>query len=72
MTTDYYILFIYENVEPELIGPYVSANERDEEAKEKRYQEGEEHGVFKLSVDLDFDVEVSTYPGGFFDESDAR
>ena len=71
MTTDYYFLFIYDDTEPELIGPYQSADVRDEEAKEKRYQEGEEHGVFKLSVDLDFDVKVSTYPGGFFDEVDA-
>lgn len=70
MTTDYYVLVVYDNITPDLVGPYRSEKERDQEAKELRYQEGTEHGYFKLMLDIDFDVKVDTYPNKFFEEVD--
>lgn len=61
----YYVLFIYEDVEPQLRGPYASRRLRDEAAKKLRATEGEDHGIYKLETTGRCSVEP--YRGDFFD-----
>ena len=45
----YYVLVVWNDVEPELIGPYDSENERDKEAKQLRtFHDGYDYSTFIL------------------------
>lgn len=58
----YYLIVVWKDVEPELIGPYTSVSERDAEALQQRYQEGNEHGLYRLDVNGD-KITVDVYSG---------
>lgn len=60
----YYVLFIWNDIEPELIGPFDTEEERNRAALEKREAEGDSHGYFMLNSPAR--VEISPYGGGFF------
>jgi hypothetical protein len=65
----FYLIFVWGDVEPELMGPFSSPDARDDEARILREQEGDEHGIFTLTIDDDKPhPEIGTYSGGFFDE----
>ncbi len=60
----YYVLFVWNDIEPELIGPFDTEEERNRAALEKREAEGDSHGYFMLNSPAR--VEISPYGGGFF------
>jgi hypothetical protein len=65
---DYYLLFVWEDVEPELIGPFDTIEERDSEAQKYRREHGEQHGYYPLEVITGCKVEVGCFSGSFFGE----
>jgi hypothetical protein len=65
---DYYIIFIWGDVDPALMGPYKTEEERDRIAREIRKEEGEEHGIYQLDVDKGTEVGLYSYSGAFFEE----
>jgi hypothetical protein len=63
----YYVLFVYGDVEPHLHGPYSTCEERDEKAQELRRENGmEDGGIYWLSQDADVRLECGSYSGDFF------
>ncbi len=60
----YYVLFVWNDIEPELIGPFDTEEERNQAALEKKRAEGDSHGYFMLNSPAR--VEISPYGGGFF------
>lgn len=66
----YYLVFIWQDVEPELFGPFLTEKERDDKALEKRKEEGDKHGYYMLTVADTGMVEMDTYNGGFFEDAD--
>ena len=64
---EYYLLFVWGDVEPKLIGPFQTPDERDKAALEKHKVEGEENGYYKLDMN-GIVPEVDVYSGDFFEE----
>ena len=65
--TDLYLIF--GDIEPEIIGPFQSEDERDNRALGLRREHGDEYGIFKLNVDMASGTpSLETYSGGFFTE----
>jgi len=62
----YYVLFIVGNLEAELVGPFESAQERDEKAK-VLWEVSDDNGVHALDQDSEGELSVWDYSGGFFD-----
>jgi hypothetical protein len=63
---NHYVLVIHGDVEPELVGPYPNAGQRDRGAKEMRLHDPEsKNGLY--AVDAAGTVEVNAYSGGFFE-----
>ena len=60
----YYILFIWNDIEPVLHGPYQTEKERDEKALELGREHGDSLGYFML--DSAGPVDISPYGAGFF------
>ncbi len=65
---EYYVLFIYEDVEPSLLGPYYQRKERDKEARRLRREHGADHGIYWENITSEGELRVGSYSGGFFDE----
>ena len=63
---NYYLLFVEDDINPEIIGPFSSASTRDMAAIEFRGGRGIAHGYFPLDVDNDGKPTIDTYSGGFF------
>jgi len=70
-STSYYILFIWEDIEPELFGPFDTHESRDLKAKNLREEEGDDHGIYGLNM-KDNKPEIFAYSGGFFAEADQK
>lgn len=69
--TQYFVLFVWEDVEPQLKGPFDNAEERDAKARELRRTEGpDEGGIYWLSVDKSGALRIGPYTGGFLDDVD--
>ena len=68
--TDFYLLFVWGCVEPEIIGPFSTAYERDEAAVAKRKEEGEQCGYYRLDTNKDAKVGVGSYASGELGEED--
>ena len=62
---EYYVLVVWSGVEPDLIGPYDSENERDKEAKQLRAFHGGDHGIFALDM-VDGTLGVFSWSAAFF------
>jgi len=60
----HYVLFIEGDVEPGLVGPYGSTEERDSKAVELKREHGDEHGIYWLNVVNG--VTLGAYHAGFF------
>jgi len=65
---EYYLLFIWRDVEPKLFGPYEDTKSRDKKAKKLWKQNGPECGYFPLEVSKGSKIEISSYSGAFFEE----
>ena len=67
----YFVLFIYNDIEPHLHGPYDNEDERDVKARELKREHGNESGIFPMSVCHETEeVYVGWYEGGFFIDED--
>lgn len=65
----FYLIMVWGDVEPELMGPFSSPDARDDEARLLRDEHGDENGIYMLTIDKDKpDPEIEAYCGGFFDE----
>ena len=62
---------VWEDVQPELFGPFKSKKKRDRKAVEFRKEHGQESGYYKLTVEgLIYSLDVDTFSGNIFDEVD--
>jgi hypothetical protein len=66
MKEAYYVIIIYQDIEPELIGPFPTVEARDEKARELKRQYGNEHGIFPMNIDAEGKPAVGAYSCGFF------
>lgn len=67
----FYTIFVWGDVEPEIFGPFDTEEERDEKSHEIRRKEGsDEGGLYMLNVSASGNLEVGAYTGGFFDQDD--
>lgn len=68
----FYLMVVWEDVEPQVCGPFKSEKARDERAKEIRAGDPDkEHGIYMLDIDSAEEpeqVEADAYSNGFFME----
>lgn len=64
---EHYLLVIEGDVEPVVIGPFPTMEDRDDDALEHRWQEGDRDGLFMLDITDDGRPIVNSYSGAFFD-----
>jgi len=62
----FYLLFIWNDIEPDLLGPFETIEERNEKAKELYEENGNECGYFP--IESDSKIFVSSYSCAFFKE----
>ena len=63
-----YLLVVWGDVEPEILGPYDDEESRGARAIEIRREHGDGHGIFRLSAEAIGAIEVSAFSNGFFRE----
>lgn len=69
--TQYYVLWVWGDVEPELKGPYESAMTRDMIARGLRLSEGpDEGGIYWMNVDQSGRTKVGAYTGDFLNDAE--
>jgi len=64
----FYVLKVWGDVEPSLIGPFDTQAERDAKALELRYKEGDEHGLYKVWWKGHTHLSINPYSGFELDE----
>lgn len=65
----YYLIFVWGDVSPTILGPFDTIELRDEEAQRLRTEEGDEHGIYSLDINGTIaSIEASSYSGTFFKE----
>jgi hypothetical protein len=69
--TKRYLLRIHDDVEPEVLGPFRSALDRDKEALKIR-EMGAQDGLYPIDTLTDGDVDVWAYPAEFLDPSEEQ
>ena len=62
----YYLVFVYDDIDPGLIGPFPSEEMRDDKAIEIREEFGKDHGIYALDIDGPGKPRMDAYPGKFF------
>ena len=65
--TDYYVLMIWGDVEPQLHGPFGTSELRDKKAHELYHKESSTHGYYRLEVPRGTPVKIETYSGAEMD-----
>ena len=65
---DYYFLFVWGCVEPELVGPFATIEDRNSEAKKYREEHGNQNDFFTLEVTKGCQIDVGGFVGDLFDE----
>jgi hypothetical protein len=65
---DYYLLFVWGCVEPELVGPFATTEERNSEAQKYHREHGEQHGYFPVQITKGCQIEIECFSGSFFGE----
>ena len=67
--TGIYLVFVENDIEPSIVGPFTDGDERDRKARELRRTRGRDHGIFMLDVDpVSRATTINAYCGGFFDQ----
>lgn len=62
-----WLVIVENDLEPRLVGPFKSEEERDGMAKFHKEERGDEDGIFPLDIKPDpEDPEIWAYCGGFF------
>lgn len=64
--TQYFLLFIWGDVEPQLHGPFTSKKYRDDLAHRIRAKEGDKHGIYPVEIKQQ-KLYVGSYAGSFFE-----
>ena len=74
MSTQHYILMVWEDIEPDLHGPFLTAELRDERAHALRREHGPDHGYYPLTLTPGQTLTCGSYSGAFFepDEDDGE
>ena len=62
-----WIVFVEDDIEPEIKGPYSKEGDRDTAAKALKKEFGDQHGIFALDIKKDGTPSISAYSGGFFE-----
>ena len=65
---DYYLLFIWNDVEPKLLGPFKDAKTRDKKAKKLGNDFGTTCGYFPIEVTKGSKIKIGCYSGAFFED----
>ncbi len=68
--TKHFLFIAFDDVEPNIEGPFDTPAIRDVFAKTFRDKEGPDHGIFALDIDENGVPETWAYPGVFFDDDD--
>lgn len=66
-----FLLVVWDDVEPEILGPFPSEEARDEKARELRREAGPDHGIYPLSVNDEGTPLVGAYAGIDLDDAKA-
>jgi hypothetical protein len=69
VSTEYYLLTVWRDVEPNIQGKFKTPEERDRAARKYRTHHGNEDGVYGLDV-VDGKPKVFSYPDGFFEDEE--
>lgn len=64
----YYLVFVYDDVDPKIRGPFPSEELRDDHAVSIRREFGPDHGIYPLGIDGPGKPTIEAYSGGFFME----
>jgi len=66
-----YLVFVENDIEPQIVGPFADEDARDDKARELRRERGRDHGIYMLDVDpLTRAPHIDAYCGAFFMEED--
>ena len=64
MYKDYYILAIWDDITPELLGPFSIKSERDKKAQSLRFTDpNKEDGLYLIETDKLATIKIDTYCG---------
>lgn len=62
----YYVLIVWGDIEPQLIGPFRSAQARDARSQELKAEHGDSHGIFPFQLTTANSPSVGAYSNAFF------
>jgi hypothetical protein len=62
---NYYLVFVHNDVDPEIKGPYPSEEIRDDTAIDLSEEFGKNHGIYPLDIDGPGKPSIEVYSGGF-------
>jgi hypothetical protein len=63
-----YLLLVWNDVEPDIAGPYQTPEHRDTQARLFREEYGEDTGIYMLDIDNQGNPYSGAYSGGFFEQ----
>jgi hypothetical protein len=67
---NYYLVFVHDDVDPEIRGPFPNEEIRDDYAIVLRKGFGKDHGIYPLNIDGPGKPTIETYSGEFFMEKE--
>ena len=59
----HYLVIVWEDVEPEILGPFATTEERDVAADDNKDKYGNENGIFPLDISGFGEPSINTYSG---------
>ena len=65
---EYYVLFIWEGVDPAIYGPFQDIESRDNKAIELRERYGSECGYFPVQANKNSKIEIGSFTADFFED----
>ena len=65
---DYYLLFIWRDVEPRLFGPFATAESRNRRAKKLRTDFGTTASYFPIELTKGSKISIGSYSETFFEQ----
>ena len=69
MKPKYYVLLVWNDIEPELHGPYGLAAARNDRARVLKQEHGDDNGIFALDINRKGQPKVRAYSSAFFTEA---
>lgn len=61
----YYVLVIWDDIEPEIIGPFKTEICRDDRAIDYKMQYDDAHGIYRC-ISYNGSIKIESYPASFF------